>query len=303
MKSASLALARQTLAAHSKSFALAGKLLPRECRDDAAVVYAWCRRVDDAIDLGPVDGRAQALEQTREELERIYQGRPQADPVLGAFQEVVHRRRIPRCHPGELLEGLRMDVEGRRYETMDDLLLYCFRMAGTVGLMMCHVMGVADRVALRRATDLGIAMQLTNVCRDVAEDWRNGRLYLPRVLLGRGGGPKLQPAVAARAVRALLARADWFYRSGNEGLRALPFRCAVAVRTASLVYRDIGREIARQRHEVGAGRAVVSLPRKIFLALRAMSTEVAVRLRRALLPPRFSATPAPQKADAHGSYQ
>jgi phytoene synthase len=278
---AALTLARRTLSAHSKSFALAGKLLPAGCRDDAAVVYTWCRRCDDAIDLAPAAARPGALARLRRELGSIYAGRPQSEPALAAFQEIVARRRIPEPYPRELLEGMRMDVEATRYRTLDELLIYCFRVAGTVGLMMCHVLGVSDGEALQRAADLGIAMQLTNICRDVVEDWRDGRLYLPRELLGDGGGA-LDAAAAARAVEALLAHADRFYRAGDRGLPALGFRCAVAVRTARLVYSDIGRIIARRGHDVTAGRAVVTLGRKLRLALRGLGLELGARARRAV---------------------
>jgi 15-cis-phytoene synthase len=278
-----LALARRTLSRHSKSFALAGKLLPLDCRDDAAVIYTWCRRCDDAIDLGPVASRPAALQRMRRELDHVYAGRPQSEPTLAAFQEVVQRRAIPERYPRELLEGMGMDVGATRYRTVDELLVYCFRVAGTVGLMMCQVMGVSDRRALRRAADLGIAMQLTNICRDVAEDWASGRLYLPDELTGMGagagGGEALPPAVAARAVKALLARADDFYRSGDAGLPALRFRCAVAVRTARLIYSEIGQVIARRDHDVTAGRAFVSWRHKIRLAVRGLLAEIAARLR------------------------
>jgi 15-cis-phytoene synthase len=260
--------ARQVLAHHSKSFALAGKLLPRDCRDDAAVVYAWCRRADDAIDLAPPEAHAAALATLRRELDDVYAQGEIADPELAAFQQVVRRRRIPRRYPQELIEGLQMDVDGRRYATVDELLLYCFRMAGTVGLMMCHLFDVRHAAVLRRANDMGMAMQLTNVCRDVAEDWAAGRLYLPQELVGAS----LDPARASAAARVLLARAAELYRSGDRGVDALPFRAAVAVRTARLVYSAIGDVIAARGYDVLAGRAVVSHARKIVLAARAFAT-------------------------------
>jgi phytoene synthase len=274
------ALARRTLATHSKSFALAGKLLPAACRDDAAVVYLWCRRCDDAIDLSPPGTRPAALARLERELVEIYAGTRLAEPGLAAFQEVVQRRAIPVRYPRELLEGMRMDVEGRRYRTIDQLLVYCFRVAGTVGLMMCRVMGVDDAVAPRHAADLGMAMQLTNICRDVAEDFGAGRIYLPAELLGPHADNALDAAAVAPVVAALLARADDFYRSGDLGLPALSFRCAVAARTARLVYSDIGRVIARRGHDVTRGRAFVPLARKLWLAARALGAEIAARTRR-----------------------
>jgi len=270
---AAVPAARAALAAGSKSFALAGKLLPRDCRDDAAVLYAWCRRCDDAIDLAPAPSRPAALDRMRRELDAVYAGTPLADPALAAFAAVVRRRAIPRRYPDELLDGFAMDVEGVRYQTLAALHGYAYRVAGTVGVMMAHLMRASGGPALRRAANLGIAMQLTNVCRDVEEDRRNGRDYLPAELLGRG---------TAGAVRRLLAEADRFYASGMAGLPALGFRCAAAVRAAALIYADIGRLIAAAGHDVGRGRAVVSRRRKLWLALRAFATEAALRGRRVL---------------------
>ena len=270
--------ARRILAHHSKSFALAGRLLPAWCRRDAAALYAWCRRCDDAVDL-PSDkaARVDAVHRLRGELDLVYAGRAQSDPVLGAMQDVVGRHAIPRRYAEDLIAGMAMDVGTNvRFETLDDLLLYCYRAAGTVGLMMAHIMNVRDAMALRRAADLGIAMQLTNICRDVAEDQRRGRVYLPQDLAGDLTGELASDAASglpgdrsAHAVAALLGRAEQFYRSGDRGMRALPLRCAVAIRAARLIYADIGRVIARRGFDVRAGRAIVTRSRKLWLLARA----------------------------------
>jgi len=264
-------LARRILAQHSKSFAFAGRLLPAWCRDDAAALYAWCRRCDDAVD-GPRDARARAMavEQLRAELARIHGAGVESDPVLAGFQDVVRRHAIPRRYAEDLLDGMAMDVGAVRYQSFDELLLYCYRAAGTVGLMMARIMGVRDSSALRRAADLGIAMQLTNICRDVAEDGERDRIYLPAEVLEacrRRGDPGGE---LGRAVAELLRRADDFYASADAGLPALPVRCAIGIRAARLIYADIGRVIARRHFDVRAGRAVVSRGRKTWLALRAL---------------------------------
>jgi phytoene synthase len=294
---------QQVLAQHSKSFALAGRLFPRGPREDAAAVYAWCRRCDDAVDLTDPCQQAAALLRLREQLGALYAGAPTTDPILSAFQEVVRERQIPSCYPEELLEGLAMDVEFRRYETMDDLLLYSYRVAGTVGLMMCHVMGVADGRALRHAAHLGMAMQLTNICRDVMEDWGRRHIYLPDEVLGREvarqlwarrGEPlpvELRGEIAA-GVERLLAQAALLYRSGDAGMRWLSWRCAVSVRTARYVYSAIGRVIASRDHDVWAGRAVVPLRTKLLYVGRALGLGVLeapvrlIRTRRTEVPSR-----------------
>lgn len=281
-----LVVCRQTIAHHSKSFALAARVLPPASRDQAAIVYTFCRRVDDAIDLAPADERADALARLRAELRSIYAGERQRDPVLAAFQQVVVEARIPEVYPTELLAGMAMDVERVRYATMDELLRYCYRVASTVGLMMSHVMGVRSEGAMRNAAHLGIAMQISNICRDVQEDWADGRLYLPQDLLETHGAGWLRNALGrplppdavlpvGNAVRELLDRAEVFYRSGDRGLASLPWRCAFAVRTARLVYARIGDRIRRQNCDVTAGRAFVPGWLKGLLLLRSAAAAVA----------------------------
>lgn len=264
---------KQVLARKSKSFALAGRLLPGRVANDAAVVYAFCRRADDAIDEG--SGTPATLRRLREEVDSIFSGAPQGDAQLAAFQEVAWRCAIPRAYVDELLDGMEMDVGFADYATVAELLVYCHRVAGTVGLMMCHVMGVTHPRALRHAAHLGIAMQLTNICRDVAEDAANGRVYLPRLL----GRPR-------DAVRALLRQADRYYASADIGIRMLPWRCALAVRTARHVYAAIGKRIAARGYAVDAGRAFVPLATKLVLLARSLFA-----LPRRLPPP----SPAPDR--------
>lgn len=266
---------REVLAKKSKSFALAARLLPAGVADDAAVVYAFCRRVDDAIDLAPAS--AAALQALRDQVESIYSGAPQADAQFATFQEVVARRAIPRAYVDELIDGMEMDVRGARYRSFQDLLLYCHRVAGTVGLMMCHVMGVRGPTALRRAAHLGIAMQLTNICRDVGEDWQNGRLYLPAGLLGpsapcvaAGPFPLRLRERARLATGVLLAEAERYYQSADAGIALLGFRCALAVRTARLVYAAIGARVEEQGCDPFAGRAVVPWWGKLLLLGKAV---------------------------------
>lgn len=270
--------ARATIAHHSKSFALASRLLGARIRDQTAVVYTWCRRADDAID-DPASADDLSLRRTlvrlTTEVESAY-ANTATDPVLAAFGEVARARAIPAHYPAELLAGMAMDANDTRYATVPELLLYAWRVAGVVGLMMSHVFGVSDDKALVHAVHLGLAMQLTNICRDVDEDWQRGRLYLPSELLAEHGARDLEadlgrpfpPAAripVADTVRDLLALADRYYRSGDRGLRALPWRAAGAVTVASRVYSAIGTRIARTGYDTTAGRAIVSTPAKLAL--------------------------------------
>jgi phytoene synthase len=273
------ALAGRILRRHARSFSWAARLLPARVRDDATLLYAWCRRCDDAIDLAPDPATARAAgARLRRELDTVCGDGPVMHPVLDGMRQVLARNRIPRRYADELLDGMAMDVGRVRYARVDDLLVYCYRVAGTVGIMMAHIMGVREGAALRHATDLGIAMQLTNICRDVAEDERRDRVYLPAELLRSSLRPTASGARAAEAVAALLRIADDHYRSGDEGLPALPAPCAAAVRAARLIYAEIGAVIARRRFDVRRGRAIVSPWRKLWLVLRALAGTAAARL-------------------------
>ena len=273
------AMARRILRRHARSFSWAARLMPARVRDDATLLYAWCRRCDDAVDLAadPETARA-AVERLRQELDAVCGAAPLAEPTLAGLRDVLARHRIPRRYADELLDGMAADIGRVRYARVDDLLIYCYRVAGTVGIMMAHLMGVRDGAALRHATDLGIAMQLTNVCRDVVEDERRDRVYVPAELLSGDLLPTQTGARTAAAVAALLRLAEDHYRSGDQGLPALPVACAWAVRAARLIYAEIGAVISRRGFDVLAGRAVVSPSRKLWLVLRALAGTAATRL-------------------------
>jgi phytoene synthase len=283
-----LAESEFAIAKHSRSFSLAARLLPRANGEEAAIVYAWCRRADDAIDLRAGPAQGQALVQLRAELADLYAGGLPSDPVLAGFREVLVARAIPMQYPAELLAGMEMDVRGQRYSSLDELLTYCYRVASTVGLMMCHVMGVSHTVALRHAAHLGLAMQLTNICRDVMEDWQLGRLYLPADILARhdvslrpGEGTPF-PAAAVPGCRGvieeLLAIAEQYYASSDAGLPYLSLRCALSVNAARRVYSAIGGEIARTGHDVSAPRAVVPTYKKLLACAAAAASTLALRV-------------------------
>ena len=275
MNSEAQQLCQDSIRRNSRSFYLASQLLPKRDRGHATVVYAWCRRADDAVDEGYGDKHA-ALAELQRELDDIEAGRRTGDAIVDAFGDVVRSCGIPLLYPRELLEGMASDIGAVCYQTMAELLEYCYRVASTVGLMMCHVMGVDDDEAIANAAHLGVAMQLTNISRDVLEDWQRGRLYLPDELLDRHGVAGLgnhlgehlpvdaQEAVSS-AVRELLQLADRYYSSGDEGLDRLPWRCSVAIEAARRIYAEIGKVLVDRECDIVAGRAVVSPKRKMEL--------------------------------------
>ncbi len=278
---AALVQCREMIRVGSRSFSFAATLFPPETRDAAFFLYGWCRYCDDQVDA-VLDTNLQAfrVKALREETEAAFRGEASANPVFIALQYLVQKYQIPSYYALELLEGMAMDARRDRYWTPEDLSLYCYRVAGTVGLMMVPVMGVSDSSALRNASSLGIAMQLTNIARDVMEDAAMGRVYLPLTWLEEAGIPegriaerKFRPLVA-QVVARLLHLADGYYREGNLGLRFLPWRAALAVGVASSVYSRIGLLVSKRGARAWESRCVVSRPGKILAALRGIGLVV-----------------------------
>lgn len=264
---ADLAQCQAMLQNGSRSFFAASLLLPKGVREPAMGLYAFCRMADDAIDLGT--DRAAALEDLHRRLDRIYAGDPQAAAPDRAFADVVSRFGIPKSFPLALLEGFEWDSAQRRYESLSQLNAYAVRVAGSVGAMMAMVMEVRDPGLIARACDLGVAMQLTNIARDVGEDARCGRLYLPADWLREAGidpeqwlaQPRFCGALAA-VVERLLAAADVLYARSDAGIAALPAACRPGMYAARLLYCEIGREVARRKFDSIGQRAVVAWHRK-----------------------------------------
>jgi phytoene synthase len=241
---------RAVLARHARSFRLGALFLPPAATDDAAVVYAFCREADDAVDEAPSPAAAAAALSA---FDAELRGLSPARPIIRAFLAVAARRAIPLFAARDLLAGMRDDLGTVRLPDDAALYAYCYRAAGAVGLMMNGVLGVTAPVAAAPAVDLGIAMQITNICRDVAEDAARGRVYLPadrleavgltpEVLL-RGGLSPGQRGALARVVADLLAAAEEHYAAAWAGMGFIPARARLAILVAGTLYRDIGRRL------------------------------------------------------------
>ena len=262
----------------SKSFSMAAKLFDPQIRDAAVFLYGWCRYCDDQVDnAGSAGDRAELearIKALKEKTASAFSFEPQKEPVFIALQHIVHRYGIPAHYAVELIEGMAMDVRGTRYSTPRELLLYCYRVAGTVGLMMSHVMGLRDESALRNAADLGIAMQLTNIARDITEDAAMGRVYLPLSWLEEAkiphdqiSAPEHRDKLAVLTLR-LLNEAGRYYRSGDAGLWHLSFRSACAVSAARHVYSEIGALLLKRGARAWDERTYVTGARKIWVVGR-----------------------------------
>jgi len=254
----------------SKTFFAASRLLPMRVRAAAIALYAFCRVADDLVDQG---GDAQAnLSLLKQRLDLIYAGTPTDAVEDHALALVVQHHQLPRLFLDALLEGFEWDAQGRRYQTMEDLQGYAARVAATVGGMMCWIMGPQAPLTLARACELGVAMQLTNIARDVGEDARNGRIYLPLQWLVEAGiqpdewlqNPKLS-ANLKTVIERVLQEADQLYKQAQAGIAELPADCRAAILAASLIYAEIGHQLRREGLDSVSHRTVVSTRRKLVL--------------------------------------
>ena len=275
-----LATCRAILKTHARSFSWAALFLTPRLRDDAAVAYAFCRLVDDAVDEAPSQEIAQQALETITDMLTL---RRSPDGIVAAYRELCERTGIGLMPALELIKGAKSDLQQVQMKDVDELLLYAYRVAGTVGQMMCGILGVQDERAERHAIALGVAMQLTNICRDVKEDGRRGRVYLPESrlrhfgatssdVLGLSTGVTEEP-LSAQAIQAIsetvaevLCLSERYYQDARSGYRYIPVRPRLAIVVAAALYREIGVVVTEGGHDISRGRACVSLSRKLCLS-------------------------------------
>lgn len=261
----------QAIRQGSRSFALASMFLPAHRRRQAHILYQWCRNCDDLIDDAP-------------DLQTAMQRLAELQNPGESQQQLVPPDWIDPRHREDFLAGLRMDVEGFRYQSLTDLELYCHRVAGVIGLMMCPVLGADPVRAPASAAALGRAMQLTNIARDVQADARMGRVYLPEELLPGSSAPVLacEPERALPAIKVLLNLADRWYQEGLEGIRFLPLHTAFAIAVAGKVYQAIGHRLLRKAKRNPAAafrrRTVISMPEKLIAVVDGVLLVLRIKL-------------------------
>ena len=265
----------QALAANGKSFDWARRFLGKRMGGDAATLYRFCRVLDDMADGDIPDGPRRLLT-IRDDLAG---GRYATDTLLADFQPFIRQKNLPVPVIITLIDGLLQDQKPVRITDERALRRYAYRVAGTVGLLMCHVLDCDDDVARAHAIDLGIAMQLTNIARDILEDAEMGRRYLPASWAGdvkpahiiaasNAADGEVARSISA-AARQLLLLADDYYQSGTAGLSYLPLRAHIAIAVAARVYRQIGVQIAATGYGWHQGRQVTSRITKITCSLQA----------------------------------
>jgi phytoene synthase len=264
--------ARESIRRHSRSFSFASRLLPVATRSDVERLYAWCRWCDDGVDAATSPTAAAAfVDRAASDLRLIAAG---SEPVAAEslwLATLVRRHQLSIPAAEALLAGMQSDLTPAADFHAADLMRYCFRVAGAVGVLMCPILGLQDRRFLPHAAALGMGMQLTNIARDVAEDWRRSRCYLPvewtAGLHPNGAAPDAESVRSG--VRRVLDAADGLYAAGDSGIAALDADARLAVRAASSIYRAIGTRIRRRDYRVLEKRARVSGVEKLGLFARA----------------------------------
>ena len=258
---ATLSMARDTTRRVARTFALACRLLPRSVRDDVYRLYLVFRVLDDLVDFGDprASGRVGAVE-------AWCAGGPALTQETEILEDLAERYALPRDALLAFCRGMRDDLEGTPISTEEELDTYCYRVAGTVGVVMTAILGTRGGVdASRAASALGMAMQRTNILRDIDEDMAHGRIYLAADTVARFGS--LAPGSREALVRDQIVRADALYDEGLAGIAQLA-RGRTAIRAAAGMYREILRQIEREGYGARPGRVVVPRSRKLLVAAR-----------------------------------
>lgn len=271
-----LSAADAVLKKKGRSFHWARRLLCIEHAARATRLYSFCRYLDDLADeASSVNDARRALMEVSSSIASGRSDRPViADGILLMHACAINPRVV-----GELIDGVSSDLDHVCIADLDGLLRYCYQVAGTVGLMMCKVLDADDPAAWPHAIDLGIAMQLTNICRDVQADALAGRRYLPGSMIGHMTAAELVDPVAGQqhqvqcCVRRLLEIADGYYRSGELGLSYLPVGARAGILTAARLYRAIGTGLRARQYRYWQGRVVVNRFDKTLLTIQALLTE------------------------------
>jgi phytoene synthase len=254
-------------AQHSKSFHFASGLLPEEKRSAVRALYAFCRTVDDIVDESTGDERESQLDYWRGMVENA--SFLDNDLVAAAWADTLARYHIPRHYALQLIDGVNRDITQSRYQTFEELATYCYGVASTVGLMSMYIVGFKSSEAVSYAIKLGVALQMTNILRDVGEDFQNGRLYLPREELAFYG-VREQDIAEGRVtenwrqfMKFQIERTRQLYDESWDGVKMLEREGQLAIGAASVFYRGILDEIEKNDYNVFTQRANLSAMDKV----------------------------------------
>ena len=270
---------KQLLAKHGKSFYWASLFLGSQLADSCAQLYQFCRFVDDLAD-GDLPDREESLEDIRARLDG---GDREAGKEVEAFMQLSKDNNIPLIAARELLDGMLKDQQPTAVNDEAELLRYCHAVAGTVGLMMCRILDCKEQRADSFAIDLGIAMQLTNISRDILEDAQMGRRYLPASWIDLPASVIANADIAcqqqvADAAERMLDLAENYYQSALLGIQLLPLRSRLSITVALRVYRQIGWVLKRRGLPWWQGRVFVSKSEKMLLSIRSLKDLIPVKV-------------------------
>ncbi len=265
------------MAQHAKSFSWASFFFSSEVFYDVCALYLFCRTVDDIADKEEPSRARGRLNDLKEKLSQFHPEDKFTDQSLHNLHRLHFEKGLPLAQAVELIDGALSDLDRSRVADEAEFLHYCYQVAGTVGLMMCPLIGVRDPMAAEHAKSLGIAMQMTNICRDVKEDAEMGRVYLPETWLSEVGlsseqvlNGQADSAKLSKVVCRALSLADQYYRHADRGMVFIPFRPRLSIVVASRIYRAIGLELQKRRFNPMLGRVFVSPYKKIIWSLKAV---------------------------------
>ena len=269
--------ARAITARYARSFYLSSRLLPVEKKWATFALYGFCRYTDNLIDLPRVRSRDELLNEVahlKEEISLAYRTGESEHPIIKSFIYIAKKYHIPEHYPKELIKGVEMDVRFDGYRTFDDLYLFAYRVAGVVGLMMTCLLGYHDERAFPYAEKLGVAMQLTNIIRDIQEDKNIGRIYLPALELEQFGvadtdilAERMTPAVR-NLIKFQVERAHAYYAEAEPGIAMLHKNSRFAIHSAGRIYQSILKKIELADYNPFIGRVVVPGSQKLIIVLQ-----------------------------------
>ncbi len=289
--------ARLLTAHFSKSFYISARMLPRERRWATYALYGFCRYVDNLVDNPRQRSQKELLMEARfigHELEIAYRSGESEHPILKSFITVARHYNIPVEYPRDLIRGVIMDIQKTRYESFDDLYVFAYRVAGVVGLMMNYVLGYKNEAAFPYAEKLGIAMQLTNILRDIREDKNINRIYLPQDELREFGvseddimQERMTPALH-RLMEFQVERAQRLYDEANPGIKLLAPESRFAIYSASKIYNGILHKIEHRDFNPFLGRVFVPQMKKIVILLQGVLRSRMEVIQESLSPPQYT---------------
>lgn len=259
----------------AKTFYFSSKFLPKEKRMAAYSIYAICRLTDDAVDSKGACIDSKAINEIKNKIESVYSSEPVKDNLLLAFKKTVEQYCIPKKYFDELIEGMHMDLKKNSYKNFDELYNYCYRVAGVIGLIMVEIFGYSNKAAEKYSVDLGIAMQLTNILRDIKEDYLRGRIYLPRDEMERFHvsekhlSKEIVDQNFIKLLKFQIKRAHSYYELAENGIEMI---CGLRTRFVVCVMKDIYAaildSIERNRYDVFCRRAHVNIVGKLAIAFK-----------------------------------